>query len=363
LKKRRRNIIIDNKNYTEFLAYDDNAFSLDNITIMIKDIITTKEYNIENYNKLLEQNKVLCKQVDELKEHLDTQTTNVEKLEAELQKYSRTMSIEEADMDKKRKAIGDITKSTYMLYAFKCSEFRFIYAMARMGEFDKKIAYHQASYPNGHIVHQVKVKYPFIEKLMTFLMKLRLYNLGNNLVEGSEEDVKCIIDICVKLEEIFIKTDIFHIQERLCTFDESFETLMSTEAEVPHIKKSKRPIDQIDKDSGKIIATFPSLEEAGRSLNVSGVAVGVAVRNFSLCKGFIFRYSGISREEQYKDQPVIKIRCCDGEKTHFPNIALAAADCKVSPPGLRNRIITHVHREGFHWVFDNAATHYTLNTT
>jgi hypothetical protein len=31
----------------------------------------------------------------------------------------------------------------------------------------------------------------------------------------------------------------------------------------------------------------------------------------------------------------------------------------VSPPGLRNRILTNVHRDGFHWIFNKGATHYS----
>lgn len=31
---------------------------------------------------------------------------------------------------------------------------------------------------------------------------------------------------------------------------------------------------------------------------------------------------------------------------------------KISPPGLRNRIITDVHINGFHWIFNKNATHY-----
>jgi hypothetical protein len=34
-----------------------------------------------------------------------------------------------------------------------------------------------------------------------------------------------------------------------------------------------------------------------------------------------------------KDQPVIRIKCESGEKTFYPNIASAARDAKISPPG------------------------------
>ena len=57
LKSKRRNILIDNRNYTELLAIDD--FTFEEIDNMIKTIIIETEYNIENYNKLLEKNEEL----------------------------------------------------------------------------------------------------------------------------------------------------------------------------------------------------------------------------------------------------------------------------------------------------------------
>lgn len=42
----------------------------------------------------------------------------------------------------------------------------------------------------------------------------------------------------------------------------------------------------------------------------------------------------------------------------FKTIADAAKDAKISHPGLRNRIITKVHLNGFHWTFDKSASHY-----
>jgi hypothetical protein len=129
---------------------------------------------------------------------------------------------------------------------------------------------------------------------------------------------------------------------------------------VPSVHKARRPVDQVNKDTGAVIASYPTLEAAGKSIGVTGTAVGIALRTKNLCKGFIFRYAGISPEEQYKDQPVIKVCCSTGAKTRFPNIAAAALDCKVSAPGLRNRILTKVHRDGFHWIWDNECTHFEM---
>ena len=58
------------------------------------------------------------------------------------------------------------------------------------------------------------------------------------------------------------------------------------------------------------------------------------------------------------DQPVVRINCNTGERKNYLNIASAAKDAKISPPGLRNRILTDVHFNNFHWIFNKNATHY-----
>ena len=114
------------------------------------------------------------------------------------------------------------------------------------------------------------------------------------------------------------------------------------------------------KETGEVIASYPSIEEAGRKLGLTtGTAIGIALRNKTICKGFLWRYANISPDDQYSDQPVIKICCSTGEKTYFKNIADAARDINISAPGLRVRILTKVHVNDYHWIFDKGATHYS----
>lgn len=107
-----------------------------------------------------------------------------------------------------------------------------------------------------------------------------------------------------------------------------------------------------------------TLSSPGRAIGLTtGTAIGNAARNTmgggsGLCKGFLWRYAGISKEEQFSEQPVVKICCSTGKKTHFTTIADAAKDCSISPPGMRTRILTCVHADGHHWIFDKNATHY-----
>jgi phage anti-repressor protein/septum formation inhibitor MinC len=363
LKKRRRNIILDGRNHTELLAYDNDNFSLDKINEMIKEIITQKEYNIENYNRLLKQNESLHQEIEQLRSKVEEQNQQVSNLEEQLHKYKPIVSDSEKCQQAKMGKICDKTFSNYMLYAFQYQPYRCIYGLARVKDLQNRVNLHKASYPDGQLVYQVKVQYAFSERLLAFVLKKRLTDLGDNTIEGSTDEIKCIMDISKNLEDIMLKYDIFEIKDNLMAFDQilSKNNNISTDAEIPSVQKAKRAVDQINKSTGKTIASYPSLEAAGRAIGVTGTAVGIAVRNKSLCKGYIFRYTGISHEDQYADQPVIKICCDTGEKTYFDNIAAAAKDCKVSTTGLRNRILTNVHRDGFHWIFNKGATHYVSN--
>jgi phage anti-repressor protein len=356
LKKRRRNIIYNDKNHIELLAYDVNetgAYSLENINRMIKDIITEREYNLENYNKLLNQNKSLNNDIKQLEEINEQQKQEIIQLKADLEIYRPKVSVEERVANKKRQTISDHTKCSYILYAFECKDFRYIHGLSRFGDLENRINLHKASYPGGELKYKVEVKYPFIDKLVSFIVKRRLQDIGQNTIECSLEDIKCVFDICSILENILLTSDIYEIRDTLKSFDTilSQNEVISDDAGVPSVHKARRPVDQINKDTGAIVASYPTLEAAGKAIGVTGTAVGIALRNKSLCKGFIFRYAGISPEEQYKDQPVVKICCSTGAKTRFPNIAAAALDCNVSSPGLRNRILTKVHRDGFHWIW------------
>ena len=213
----------------------------------------------------------------------------------------------------------------------------------------------------GEMKYYTKVSYPFSEKVMAFLLKQTLTNLGNIKYEGTFENIKKILDITAKLENVLIDNSkdldkLYNILDGTITIQNDIQN--EVDPEVPIIKKSKRSIDQINKDTHEVIKTYESIEAAGRSLGVSGQAIGISLREKRVCQGFLWRYTGISKEDQYLPQPVIKVCCSTGEKFCFQNIADAAKDCNISAPGLRNRIITKVHLNDYHWIFDKNSTHY-----
>ena len=71
IKKQIRNIEVDGKMKNEIISYDTN-FTIDKLVFIIKDIIRLKTYNIENFNKLMENNELLENENGNLKEQLET---------------------------------------------------------------------------------------------------------------------------------------------------------------------------------------------------------------------------------------------------------------------------------------------------
>lgn len=240
----------------------------------------------------------------------------------------------------------------------KMKENRFKCSICRAGDFENQSKMYIGADLTGPTSLSVKVMNSFTEKVAHFLLRNYLTRINNNTFDGNLTDIKTIYDIVAKQEEqIMIKN--MSLEDILSSLSKNIiieNTII--DPEVPAQRKAMRAIDQINVDTGLVIASFPSIESAGKLIGCTGSAIGIALRNKTLCKGFLFRYSGISREDQYTDQPVVKICCSTGVKLCFENMADAARDCSISAPGLRNRILTKVHIDDFHWIFDKNSSHY-----
>jgi len=81
IKRQLRTIEVSGKNKTEIIAYDNTNFTIARLTKHIEDIIHSRMYNVENFNKLLQRN---------------------EELEAENAKLAN-------DLESKKKTIHDLT--------------------------------------------------------------------------------------------------------------------------------------------------------------------------------------------------------------------------------------------------------------
>jgi hypothetical protein len=356
LKKHIRNIMINDMNYRELICIDSTRqnpdFSLEKCEEYIMEIVENNQYNIENYKKLIEKNTNLERELYQLKDEKTTLQAKNDKLQKQIDKFTPS-----ADETKFKTHNKIETSGGYSLFAFECNNLRYKIGLCKNATIETREKVYKSSHPNGEMKLQVKIKHPFLEKTMIYLLKRHLTFLNNDTFDGSLDNIKLILQIISKLEELLINNDLHHINNKL--FDELVQNVELNDSEIPFVRKAKRSIDQIDKDTGNIIATYPSIEAAGRALNLTtGTAIGMALRGKRLCQGYLWRLTGISKEDQMTDQAVIRINCKTGEHTNYTNIAAAAKAAKISPPGLRNRILTNVHFNNFHWVFDKTATHY-----
>jgi len=356
------------ENYRELLALDNEKFTLEKIHEHISRIIKDTEYNIENYNKVIEKNIELKDYILKLEKDNKEKDEQISKFKLQLDNYKSDITTYT-----KNKTGSEFSspKCGFYLYAFEYENMRYKCSIVRESSLDQLIDNLKKIDNNGEMKYYTKISYPFTEKIMIFMLKKSLCFLGNHKFEGSFDEVKKILDITVKIENTL--NDNAKDLEKLSNILDG--NLMITkemveEPEIPIVRKAKRPVDQIDPLTNTVIASFESIEAAGRAIGANcttngveskkcGTKIGVALRNKTISSGFLWRYSGISKEDQYNDQPVIKICCKNGEKNYFKTIADAAKDSNISAPGLRNRILTNVHINDNHWIFDKTSTHYT----
>ena len=348
----------DNITHRELLALDDVEFTLEKVEGLIKDIIKQNEYNLENYNLLLEKNALLEEEINKLTLENNKKDKQIIDLSAKLENYIGD-NVNDITLVSKDKINSKYTicKYGYYLYVYRYDIMRFICSISRQKDFDTIHNNLKQQYPDGEMNYKAVVKFPFAEKNMMFLLKQTMTLLGNNKFEGTFENVKLCVDITVNLENLLTtkSDDLHHLlsimkNENIITQNNTLTNCIDPES--PPVKKARRSIDQINIETGDIINTYESIEAAGRALGLTtGTAVGIALREKRVCKGFLWRYSGFSREQQYTEQPVIKVCCSTGKKQQFKTIAEAARDANISPPALRQRILTHVHLMDYHYTF------------
>jgi len=362
LQKRLRLITTEHDGIThrELLALDDDEFTIEKVEQYIKEIIKQNEYNVENYNLLLKKTSEQEIEINQLREELSKKEKQLLDTSSKLTSYTGEGDITN---DTKNKIASNyaLCKYGYFLYVYQYEKMRFICSITRQKDFATMTTNLKNQYPGGEMKYKSIISYPFSEKNMMFLLKQHCVCLGNNKFESSFEDLKNIVDIVCNLEKLLIDNadDLPKLQSIINNETIIVQNEISNDPEVPPVRKAKRSIDQINKDTGEVIKTFDSIEAAGRSLGLTtGTAVGIALREKRICQGFLWRYSGISKEEQYNEQPVIKVCCSTGIKTSFKTIADAAKDSNISAPALRQRIMTHVHVNDHHWIFDKNANHY-----
>ena len=353
MKKRVRTITTeDGVSHREILALDDNDFCIEKIEDHIKEIIKQNEYNLENYNLLLKKTSEQENEIIELKRELGSKQTEINGLTQKLKNYTGDGDISINTMSKIASNYT-LCKYGHFLYAFQYEEMRFICSITRQKDFESLSRSLTEQYPQGVMKTKCVVSYPFSEKNMMFLLKQHCVSLGANKFESSFEDIQKIVNIATRLETVL--TENAKDLDRLLSIlnnETAPVALCLQNPDIPTVRKAKRSVDQINKDTGEVVNVHESIEAAGRHIGLTtGTAIGIALREKRVCQGFLWRYSGFSKEEQFNDQPIIKICCSTGEKTVFKTIADAARDANISPPALRNRVLTNVHSNNHHWIF------------
>ena len=83
IKRHIREIEVKGKKKTEIIAYDYNL-TIERLTKHIKDIIHSKTYSIDNFNRIMKQNEVFENEIRELREQIEQQKNTITKQTIEM---------------------------------------------------------------------------------------------------------------------------------------------------------------------------------------------------------------------------------------------------------------------------------------
>ena len=98
IKRQIRSIEINGKNKTEIIAYDSTNFTIDKLSKHIKDIIHSKTYSIDNFNKLLKQNEELLSENKEVKTQLQNYNETIIKLTLQNNELNEKLNLQETKL-------------------------------------------------------------------------------------------------------------------------------------------------------------------------------------------------------------------------------------------------------------------------
>ena len=98
IKRQIRSIEINGKNKTEIIAYDANNFTIEKLTKHIKDIIHSKTYSIDNFNRIMKENedlenenRKLTQQIKTKDSYLNNDKILIEKQVVEINRLNETL--------------------------------------------------------------------------------------------------------------------------------------------------------------------------------------------------------------------------------------------------------------------------------
>jgi hypothetical protein len=109
IKRQIRSIEVNGKNKTEIIAYDSTNFTIDKLSKYIKDIIHSKTYSIDNYNKLIKSNEELENENRTLKEINNNQENIIAQKSIEINYLKEKIK----QLEKHKETIASENQSVY----------------------------------------------------------------------------------------------------------------------------------------------------------------------------------------------------------------------------------------------------------
>jgi hypothetical protein len=99
IKRQIRTIEINGKIKTEIICYDATNFTIEKLTKHIKDIIHSKTYSIDNFNRLMKENEEFIKDTKELQDQIATHLNNITKQTLEINELKEIIELQKAAIE------------------------------------------------------------------------------------------------------------------------------------------------------------------------------------------------------------------------------------------------------------------------
>jgi len=99
IKRQIRSIEVNGKNKTEIIAYDATNFTIERLTKHIKDIIHSKTYSIDNFNRIIKENEELENENKNLKEQNKNNESLITKKNVEINELREKIEIQQKIID------------------------------------------------------------------------------------------------------------------------------------------------------------------------------------------------------------------------------------------------------------------------
>jgi hypothetical protein len=109
IKRQIRSIEVNGKNKTEIIAYDATNFTIEKLNKHIKDIIHSKTYSIDNFNRIMKENEKLENENKYLKQQLQSTKILLEKNIIQMDELRETL-------ESKEKVIESVTSENQSVY-------------------------------------------------------------------------------------------------------------------------------------------------------------------------------------------------------------------------------------------------------